>query len=460
MELRELRLIVSRYLPIAFVVFAVFVCAGFAAAFLPAKTYRTSATVVLDVNNDPTVGGVSVQQATFLLPAIEERIESASMRDRAASDVPENLRGVRVDIDAVSDTSVLRIRGTSESPAAAQVWVNAVSDRIVEEQSADSPVVLGVLDPAPLKRKAISPNVEPIMVAFIVVGLIAALFSTLAADRIKRAFDTNQAVRDRLGTTVLGEIPALSRRTERRRPIISMLGGKQPSLPLTSAFETIRTNVEFRMARLNADRVVVISLGRDDSRPMIAAGLSYSMAAVGRNVIAVEADLRRPMLSDQLDVKPLGGLGDIVTFGNDALALQPTLHPRLQVLPAGLPAGRAADVVASQLPAVLDRLADGSRVLVIDSPPFRGAPESAIVIANGRYVVLTVNSSSSEFANLPEAIDLINDAGGVLLGVVINGVSRRRIRHHDDTDSMRDARTRSNSIDIELPDKSTVAGAS
>jgi Mrp family chromosome partitioning ATPase len=405
---------------------------------------------------------VSVQQATFLLPAIEERVESASMRDRAAEDVPENLRAVRVDVDAVSDVSVLRIRGTSESPQAAQVWVNAIADRIVEEQSADSPVVLGVLDPAPLKRKPISPNVEPIMVAFIVVGLIAALFSTLAADRIKQAFDTNQAVRDRLGTTVLGEIPALSRRTERRRPIISLLSGRQPSLPLTAAFEAIRTNVEFRLARLDADRVAVISLTRDDGRSMIAAGLSYSMAAVGRNVVAIEADLRRPRLSEQLNVKPLSGLGDIVTFGPDSLVLQPTLHPRLQVLPAGLPAGRAADVVASSLPGVIDRLAEDSRTLVIDSPPLRGAPESAIVIANARYVVLTVNNSSSEFANLMEAIDLINDAGGVLLGVVINGVSRRRIRHHDDHDNVRDVKPRDDAASVArvgVPDPSGVAGA-
>ena len=116
MELRELRLIVSRYLPIAYIVFALCVAAGFAAAFLPAKTYRTSATIIVDVNNDPELGGASVQQASFLLPAIETRAKSRSLRDRAARDVPEAFRTVRVNIDAVSNTSVLTLKGTSIDP--------------------------------------------------------------------------------------------------------------------------------------------------------------------------------------------------------------------------------------------------------------------------------------------------------------------------------------------------------
>ena len=81
---------------------------------------------------------------------------------------------------------------------------------------------------------------------------------------------------------------------------------------------------------------------------------------------------------------------------------------------------------------VLDRLADGSRTVFVDSPPLRGAPENSIVIANARYVVLTVNKNSSDFTKLLEAIEVINDAGGVLLGVGDHGVSRRRVRRHDD----------------------------
>ncbi|MEL6890674.1 MAG: hypothetical protein AAFP84_03700, partial [Actinomycetota bacterium] len=419
---------VSRYLPLAFVVFALCVAAGAAAAFVPAKTYRTSATIVIDINNDPTQAGASVQQATFLLPAIEQRAMSRSMRERAAIDVPELFRRTRVDIEAASDASVLRIRGTSESAEAAQVWVNAVADRLVEEQSPDSPVVLGVLDGARLKPKPIAPNVEPIMAAFIVFGLIAALFSTLAADRIRRAFDTNQTVRERLGTTVLGELPALRRRTEARVPIVTLLDDASASPTLVSAFEAIRTNVEFRMAQAQASTVTFLSVGRDANNAKVTAGLAYSMAAVGRNVAVVEADLREPRIATELDVVPGLGLGDVATFGLESLQLQPTSHPRLALVPAGLPTRRPGDVVATGLPTVLDAIRSEDRAVFVDGPPLGVAPEAAIVVANVKHVVVTIPAGSSALSDLEDAIELIEEAGGVLLGVIVNGVARRKIR--------------------------------
>jgi Mrp family chromosome partitioning ATPase len=413
------------------VVFAACVAIGCATAFLPEKSYRTSATIVLDINSDPDLGGGSVQVASFLLPAIEERAESTTMRELATADVPEEFQRVRVRIDAVSDASVLHIRGVSDSPRAAQAWVNAVADRLVEDNPATSPVILGVLDSAPLKRQPISPNVEPILAGFLVLGVILALFSTLAADRIQRAFDTNRAVRDRLGTTVLGELPVIRRRTERRLPVISLLEGRSASPTMVAAFETIRTNVDFRMTQAGTRNVVLIAASKDSNKGMITAGLAYSLAAAGRRVVAIEADLREPLLSTQLKVSPAEGLGDVFAFGIESLGVQPTAHPRLELVPAGLPAGRAADVVTSALPGVIDLLSNDSTTLVVNGPSLRGAPESGAVIAKLGYVVLTVNSGSTAHSDLSDAIDLVNDAGGTVLGVVVNGVSRRRITRHD-----------------------------
>lgn len=433
MDLRELRLVISRYLPIAFIVFAICVAAGFAAAYLPAKSYRTTATIVLDVNADSAAaaGGGSVQQASFLLPAIQERAASRSMRDRATDDVPEAVRSTRVTIGTDAEDSVLRITGTSHSPVAAQEWVNAIAGRLIAEQSDESPFVLGLLDEAPIKRAPIAPNTTLIMTSFVVLGFIAALFSTLIADRVKRAFDTSQTIRDQLGTTVLGEVPAIRGRADRSRPIVALLDSRNTRSDLTGAFEAIRTNVEFRMAQVGADRVAVVSIGRSSAKSAITAGLGYMLAAAGRRVVAIEADLRRPMLAEHLGVQPKVGLSDIAAFGNEMMILQPTSHPRLELLSAGYPAGRASDVIATALPTVLDDLTDGSRTLLVDSAPLEGAPESAIVMSLTHHVILVVANRSADFSKLTSAVERINESGASLLGVVIDGVSRRRSRRNE-----------------------------
>lgn len=429
MDLRDLRVILSRYFPFAILAFLVCVGAGILAVVIPDQKFSTSSTVVMEINSDLDTGGGAVQQAGFLLSAIEERAQSRSLKDRVTADVEEEFRNTRVDITATGDSSIIRIRGESTSPFAAAAWVNAVSNRIVDEHPQDSAVVLGVLDPAPLKLRPISPNVAPIIIASIIVGLVAAIFAALAADRLKKAFDTSQTIRERLDTTLLGEIPARRRfGRENDAPIIELLTGAEPSQDLVAAFDNIRTNVEFRMHQANADTVAVVSLNRQADSSMVTAGLVTSMANVW-NVVAVEADLRRPKLSEMLgSTRSAFGLGDMAAFGEKRVVLQPTRLENLKLLPAGIPVARPADVISAKLPSTIQTLNEAYEQVFVDSPPLLGASESALVVTEAKWVILVLNSAGNDFAGLSEAIQLINDAGGKLLGVIVDGVPRRRFR--------------------------------
>lgn len=152
------------------------------------------------------------------------------------------------------------------------------------------------------------------------------------------------------------------------------------------------------------------------------------MAKVGRDVVAIEADLRRPTLAEQLGTPRRYGLGDLFAAGDNDIVLQPTTYSTLSVLTAGLPVGRAADVIGATLPRVLNDLVMTGRTLVVDSPPLRGAPESSIVVSKARHVILVVGHDQADLDTLSEAVARINEAGGALLGIVINRVPRRRVR--------------------------------
>lgn len=428
MELRELRLILRRHFLVAALAFLICVTLGAVAAFVPDSSYRTSATILLDLPLSED-GSVSIQQVTFLLPALQEQAQSRTLRQRAADRVPAEFRAPVARIEAVSDWSVLRIRATAKSALGAQAWANAIAEQLIADRESQPGVVsLSLLDPAPVKREAIAPRVEPIMLAAVVLGAIAALFAALAAERVKQAFDTNRAVRSRIGTTVLGEVPTM-RRSEAKSPIAQLLDGPNASTDLVYAFETIRTNVEFAMGPSGARRVAIVSLRRQTGKTTIAAGLSCVMARVGRQVVAVEADLHHPTLASQLGCRPGFGLGDISAAGfTGEVPLQSTRHGDLRLLPAGIPVGRAADAIATTLPPVLDQLEREGWQMVVDCPPLRGAPESAIIVAEVRHVILVVNSGGSDVAALTDAVERIAEAGGVLVGIVVNRAHRWRVR--------------------------------
>lgn len=425
MELREIRLILSRHLWLMFAVLVGFVGIGIFAAYAPEQVYRTSTTVVLNVKS-AGVGAGNIPQISFQLPALTELAQSRTLRERGAERVPEELRARPARIQAVADASVLRIRASSPSPEAAKEWADAVAEQLVEDRADDPLVELVQLDPASVPREAVEPRREPILLAAVVLGFIAALFAALAADRIKQAFDSNRAVRERLGTTVLGEIPVL-RRSERNVPMAKLLSERDGSPDVVSAFESLRTNLEFLIGDGSIDRIAFVSQHRQTGKSTVCAGVACMLARVGRSVVAIEADLHYPTLSDQLIAPPGYGLGDIAASDSNEVVLQPTPYSGLRVLCAGIPVGRVADVIATTLPEVLSTLRQRSSFVVIDSPPLRGAPESPIIVAEAHHVVLVVNNRSSDLGTLSDSVDRITAAGGVLLGIVFNRVPRRRL---------------------------------
>lgn len=428
MDFRDLLRTVTRHWVVGLLVGSFVLLLGMAAAFLPEKTYSATATLVLDLSEE-TDADLSIQQINFLLPALQEWAQSDRVRDAAETGVPEEVQRPRPGIEATVESSVLEITATGASPEAVAAWANAVSEELIAERSGVGPLEVVLLDPAVEPRSPVAPNPRPILLASMIVALIAAVFAALAADRIRQAFDTRHAVRERLGTTILGEIPKFAR-SERKLPIVTLFrDGSKASNEVVTAFETIRINVEFRLLDSpDASTLSVISLDRHAGKTTVAAGMCCAMAKVGRDVVAVEADLRRPTLAEQLGTARRHGLGDLFASADNDMVLQSTRYSTLQVLTAGLPVGRAADVIGSTLPKVLDGLEMPGRTIVVDSPPLRGAPESSIVVSKAHHVVLVVGHDQTDLDTLSEAVARINDAGGALLGIVINRVPRRKVR--------------------------------
>ncbi len=450
MDFRDLLRTLTRHWVVGLLVGSFVLLLGMAAAFLPEKTYSSTATLVLDLA-DNTDADLSIQQINFLLPALQESAQSDSLRDAAEAGVVEELQQPRPGISAVVDNSVMRITATGTSQAGVAAWANAVSNELIAERSGVGPLELVLLDPAVEPQTPSAPNPRPILLASMVVAVIAAIFAALAADRIRQAFDTRHAVRERLGTTILGEIPKFAR-SERKLPIVKLFReGSGASNEVVTAFETIRINVEFRLLDSPDAAISVISLDRHAGKTTVAAGMCCAMAKVARDVVAIEADLRRPTLAEQLGTARRHGLGDLFASGDNDIALQPTSYATLKVLTAGLPVGRAADVIGSTLPRVLDDLVMPGRTIVVDSPPLRGAPESSIVVSKAHYVILVVGHDQTDLDTLSEAVARINDAGGALLGIVINRVPRRRVRK-DAYPEFSERRQKRNDVEIPQPE--------
>lgn len=73
------------------------------------------------------------------------------------------------------------------------------------------------------------------------------------------------------------------------------------------SFRTLRTNVQFSFIEKDFNTLLITSAGQEEGKTSTVANLSYTMAKAGKRVLMIDADLRKPSLSNLIDDKT--GLG-------------------------------------------------------------------------------------------------------------------------------------------------------
>jgi capsular exopolysaccharide synthesis family protein len=427
MELRDVRLALRRYWVLAVLVFLLCLGLGAAAAFLPTKTYRAKASVTSLVDPETNAGNPSAL-IDYEMDNITLRAESRAFLDAVGSDLAEtDVESAQAPhtISTLRDAGspILEIQVESSNREATSVWANAVAERLIDELPDESQLILRLDGPAFTPSEPVAPQPTPILVGAGVLGLFLALLAAVGAARVRQALDVAEEVRSRFDAPVLGQIPPVRRLGRGNEAVASLLEDGPPEL--IEAFQSLRTNLDLLLLDHRPSAIAVASWSAGEGKSTVAAGLALSLAAVGRDVVVIDADLRRPTQHERLG-EPFGeGLADLGSLDVEQV-LRRTRYEHLWFLPAGVPDRHPADVVTMALPRAHRALAAEGRLLLIDAPPLHGVAETPFVLSVAHHVILVVDAASVKLIELEQAVERLRNSGLVLLGVVINRVRTQR----------------------------------
>ncbi len=178
--------------------------------------------------------------------------------------------------------------------------------------------------------------------------------------------------------------------------------------------------------------LLVTSPNLGAGKSYVAANLARSLAAEGRSVAAVEGDLRRPTLAQQLDIRPNPGVGDVLHAEEPALAAELSQPVRLPPSAArrggelhALPVGRRVEDPAEALSSKV--MADGLKVLensfgavVIDSPPVLGITDALVLVRYSNAVILVVDARRTSRVQARRAVETLRAVNAPIVGLVFN----------------------------------------
>lgn len=204
-------------------------------------------------------------------------------------------------------------------------------------------------------------------------------------------------------------------------PQIELVPHERPRTLISEAYRSLRTALLLSSAR-ELKLVAVTSAVAGEGKTATASNLAVVLAQLGRPVLILDCDLRKPRLHQVFKVSNRVGLVNQLTGTADLDAVMvPTEVPNLWVLPSGPTPPNPSELLSSERMRELLRTLRGRfEYVIIDTPPALAVTDSTLVGSLVDGVVLTLRSHKVTREEARLVRDRLRQADIKILGAVLN----------------------------------------
>lgn len=202
------------------------------------------------------------------------------------------------------------------------------------------------------------------------------------------------------------------------RQLVTLL---DPTNAASEAYRALRANLLYAFVDDPPEVILVTSPGRREGKSITCANLGVVLAQVGKSVLIIDCDLRKPALHD---IFGLGNAQGLITVLVKERGLQEAWDEPvegLKVLTAGPNPPNPAEVLSTQRFGELVRHArEEFDYVLLDGPPLGPVSDSAVLSVHADGSLLVIDSQSTRKIAVRRSVRDLEAVGGDVIGVVIN----------------------------------------
>ncbi len=286
----------------------------------------------------------------------------------------------------------------------------------------------------------------------VIIGLVLGLGLAFLLEYLDRRIKDERTLEKIIGAPVLAGIPAVGGRWKGSDRASAPVGfNTHPEL--LEPFRTLRSSLQYFDVDRGVHKLLITSGLPAEGKTITTVNLALSLALSGKRVIVVEADLRRPIVHEYLDLDARAGLSSVLagtTRVADAIQLvkadrfvpehnrrKPTdsersglLQQNLYVLTSGpLPPNPAELLASERMAKLLEELSGMADYLLIDTPPILLVSDAVTLTPHVDGVIYTALMNSTSRDNTEHARSILDRAGARIIGVVAGNLRRGGTRY-------------------------------
>lgn len=194
---------------------------------------------------------------------------------------------------------------------------------------------------------------------------------------------------------------------------------------IVEAYKAARTNLMFSLSASGSKAFAITSYAKGDGKSTVAANLAISFSKMGKKVILIDCDLRRPNIHNILKLENKAGFSDMV---GRMVVFDDVVHrdvlPCLDVLTSGtIPPNPSELICSPEVSRFIERLNREYDYIIFDSPPIGVVADSLLLKDYVAGHLLITRERKTTHGDIEKLIENIKLADGKPLGFIRVGVT-------------------------------------
>jgi polysaccharide biosynthesis transport protein len=299
---------------------------------------------------------------------------------------------------------------------------------------------LTIIEPATLPVAPVGPNVPLLVITAAAFALVVAVGAVYLLAYLDNSIKSPEEIKRLTNLPMLVGIPTIPGDAYDDK----LITVKQPRSPITEAFRTMRTGVQFStIDRSESTILLVTSPSPSEGKSVTSANLAVVIAQAGERVLLIDADLRRPVMHKIFSLNNHTGLTELLRSikineleeSVDAQldrVTQRTSIEGLSLLTSGPIPPNPSELLGSNTNRLLlTALKKHFDYILLDSPPVLVVTDAVVLSTQVDGAILVIDADKTLKNQLRQSAERLREVNANLLGVVVNRLTSKMDGYSD-----------------------------
>jgi tyrosine-protein kinase Etk/Wzc len=269
------------------------------------------------------------------------------------------------------------------------------------------------------------------------VGLMLGLGLAFLRNAMHHGIREAGEIERQLGVSVFGSVPhsteqdGIVREAKKQGGRLQLLANKYPEAIAVESLRSLRTALQFAMLDAYNNLLLLAGPTPGLGKSFVSSNLAAVLAAGGKRVLLVDADMRKGQLHRYFGLGRGPGLSELIAgTATPETAIHRDVAPGLDLLTTGtLPPNPAELLMSPAMARLLSELSGRYEMVMIDAPPILPVADALALAPQVGTVFLLARAEITSIGELEDATRRLAQAGAQPKGVVFNDFDTRRRRY-------------------------------